>query len=154
VEHTAFARAAVRGVPLGLLAASPPARRRCRPLVPVLLRETALVSAVFPVRQIPTRRAAGDLATATRRALRIHRWERTAGLPDGADGAGGARPAPGAARGGAGAVCERRTRPSVRTPPCATAAVMPCRTGCAGYSEQARRPSGTGQRAQPRPPVW
>ncbi|GGZ91614.1 hypothetical protein ACFOOM_23650 [Streptomyces echinoruber] len=74
--------------------------------MPLPLRETVLVSAVFLVRRIPTRLAAGDLVAATRRALRIHRWERTAGLPDGAGGAGGAcarRPeSRGAVRGGAG----------------------------------------------------
>ncbi|MDT3396577.1 phosphatase PAP2 family protein, partial [Streptomyces sp. B1866] len=59
-----------------------PGLRRRHPLVPVVLREAGIASAVFLVWQMPTRMAAGHRAAATDRALWIHRVQRAAGLPD------------------------------------------------------------------------
>ncbi|WP_345944891.1 phosphatase PAP2 family protein [Streptomyces albus subsp. chlorinus] len=70
------------GVPLALLALSLPARRLRWPLVPSLLREAGIVSAVFLVWQLPTRMSAGNLDAAVARARWIHHWEQRLGLPD------------------------------------------------------------------------
>jgi hypothetical protein len=81
-DRTVLAWVAVCAAPVLLCAAGLPCWRWRWPLVPVLCREAGVVCAVFVVWQIPTRMAAGDLATATARAVRVHSWEESLGLPD------------------------------------------------------------------------